>query len=106
MAETASRTSLENALRLYAPPNRQNAASCFLEALSVDELLFLADFLGSCILITSAINMDTWDAICHNARAWHRQMDRMSPAQRQDVSHKLMLVTEFAERCGFVIKYR
>ncbi len=106
MAETVSRAALENALVQYAPQDREAAAKTFLGALSVDELLFLGEFLGSCILVTSATNLGTWDAISNRAHACHRAMDRMSPRQREDMEHKLILMSEFAERCGFLIRFR
>jgi hypothetical protein len=106
LAEPVCRTALESALLSYAPANRESFAQTFLEALSLDELLFLADFLGSCILITSAINMHTWDAICHQAHAWQRRRETMSPAQRQDAGHKILVLSQFAESCGFVIRLR
>ena len=106
MAETASRLALESALREYAPRERQVFAQAFLEGLSVDELLFLAQFLGSCLLITSAIRMATWDAFCQRAHSCHRDLERMTAAQREDADHKLILMSEFAACCGFVIKYQ
>ena len=106
MAETASREALQNALVLYAPAGRELFAKVFLEALSVDELLFLAEFLGSCILVTSTIDMGTWDAVFHRAQSCHRAIDKMNVWQREDMDHKLIVVTEFAERCGFAIKFK
>jgi hypothetical protein len=99
--EIARRMALEKALADYVPPDREALSRAFLSGLSVDELLFLAEFLGSCILISSAIRMDTWDAIGHEARAFRRSRE-----QREDADHKLILLSEFAACCGFVIKYR
>ena len=101
MAETASRTALENALYLYAPVNRQEGAKDFLEGLATTELLFLAEFLGSCILITSAADIKTWDAISHRAKVWQRKLRYVNSPQREDLEHKLIVVKEFAARCGF-----
>ena len=106
LAEIASRTALEKALADYIPPDREAFSKAFLSGLSNDELLFLGEFLGSCILITSAINMDTWDAICHGADAFRRSRQRMTDRQREDADHKLILLGEFAACCGFVIKFR
>jgi hypothetical protein len=103
LAETASRTALENALFGYAPLDRQACARTFLEALSMDELLFLAEFLGSCILITSATNMDIWDAIGHRAQESYRMHGRRSS---DDADHKLVVLSEFAACCGFIIRFR
>jgi hypothetical protein len=97
---------LESALLAYAPANRVSIAQGFLEALSIDELLFLADFLGSCILITSAMNIPVWEAIRHQAYGWQRRRETMSPAQRQDAGHKLLVLSQFAECCGTVIRLR
>jgi hypothetical protein len=106
LAETASRSALESALALYAPLNRQAVARTFLGALAIDELLFLADFLGSCILTTSAVDIDTWEAFCHHAQRHRTGMKQMTMRQREDADHKLILVTEFAACCGFPIKFR
>lgn len=100
MAETASRTALENALYLYASEGRQAAAKSFLEGLATTELLFLAEFLGSCILITSAADIKTWEAICHRAKMWHRKLRYVNSPHREQLEHKLILITEFAARCG------
>ena len=96
MAETASRSALENALLLYASQDREEVAKTFLHVLSVDELLFLAEFLGSCILIASSGDMNTWDAIARRANTSH---------QGEDANHKLMLMSEFAACCGFLVKF-
>jgi hypothetical protein len=99
LAETASRAALEDALALYSAPERQGAIRSFLDALSVNELLFLAEFLGSCVLLTSAISMDTWEAICHSVRASHRRLAHLDAGRRRDAEHNLILVMEFAARC-------
>ena len=66
MVETASRMAMENALTLYAPHQRQTAARAFVDALAVDELLFLAEFLGGCILATSVTGHDICPRHSHN----------------------------------------
>ena len=104
MAETVRRTALENALVLYAPLDRQLRAKTNLETMSVDELLVLAEFLGACILTTAAVTIDTWDAIRHRAKAYHRGMYLMNEQQREDAAHKVILVSEFAACCGLAIR--
>jgi len=94
LAETASRPALEKALYAYARPDRMQLVKNLLEVLSLDELQFLAEFLGSCILVSSATNMSTLDVI-----------GRAVP-MGNDADHKLALAGEFATRCGFVIKMR
>jgi hypothetical protein len=100
LAETASRTALENALFLYAPPGCQAAVTSFLEGLAVDELRYLAEFFGSCILTSSAANLGTWDLVGHRIEAAQRKLKKLRPAFHEDTEHKLLLVTEFAARCG------
>ena len=100
MAETASRTALENALFLYAPSGCQADARAFLEGLAVDELRYLAGFLGSCILTTSTVDLTTWEVIYNRAKAGQRKLKFLPPPEREDLAHKLILVTEFAARCG------
>jgi hypothetical protein len=106
VAETASRSVLEKALYLYAPLDRQGVARTYLAALSVDELLFLADFLGSCILITSTTEIDIWDAVSRCAQTYQSGMKKMTVKQRQKADHKLVLVSEFAACCGFLVKFQ
>jgi hypothetical protein len=100
-----SRSALENALFSYAPRAQEGAIKNFLGGLSVDELLYLAEFLGSCILIASAAKTDIWDVIVHRAHACQRRV-RLTARQREDTDHKLLLVSEFAARCGFLVKFR
>jgi hypothetical protein len=105
LAETASRTALENALFLYAPSGRQADARAFLEGLAVDELRYLAGFLGSCILTTSTVDLTTWEVIYNRAKAGQRKLKSLPPSDREDLAHKLLLVTEFAVRCGDPCKH-
>jgi hypothetical protein len=58
--------------------------------LATDELLFLAEFLNSCTLTGSTIHVDKGDAIRH----------------RQNRVHKLMVLSEFAGCCGFMVTFR
>ena len=105
MAENDRRMALEEALIDYVPPDRQVLASAFFSGLSLDELLFLAEFLGSCLLITSAAKMHAWDAVCHQAHAF-RGVECRSDRQREDSDHKMVVLWEFAECCGFGIRLR
>jgi hypothetical protein len=104
--EIARRAALEKALIDYVPPEREVVAIAFLSGLSMDELLFLAEFLGSCLLISSAITMNTWDAVWHQARSYRLGQGSRSGKQREDTDHKLLLVSEFAACCGLAIKFR
>jgi hypothetical protein len=98
--EIAKRAALEKALIDYVPPDREVAAIAFLSGLSMDELLFLAEFLGSCLLISSANSTETWDAVWHQAHSFHRGQ------HGEDMDHKLILVSEYAACCGLAIKFR
>jgi hypothetical protein len=91
---------LENALFQYAPPGRQAGVATFLEGLAVAELSYLAQFLGSCILTTSVVEIDTWTVVRNRAASVYRKLSRLDPVDREHVEHKLILVTEFANRCG------
>ena len=70
----------------------------------MDELLFLAGFLGSCLLVTSTTDMDTWAAVHYQGRVL-RPANYASAKLREDNEHKLVLVREFAASCGLVIKF-
>jgi len=97
---------LENALSLYAPSGCRAASKSFFDGLSLDELQYLAEFLGSCILITSEIDVTTWDTIRHRAKVWQRRLASLDQTRREDLEHKLILVTEFAARCGADVSAR
>jgi hypothetical protein len=92
---------LENALFDYVPRNKEAFARAFLSGLSADELVFVAEFLGSCVLITSGVRVNTWDAVCNRAGAFCRGREH-----QEDSDHKYMLLSEFAACCGFAIRYR
>ena len=99
MAETASRLALTNSLSLFAARDRVSIVKSFLEVLSFDELLFLAEFVGSCILASWSEDCSTWDVICKRASI-------LKNGQPGDEGHKLMVLTEFAACCGVVLKFR
>jgi hypothetical protein len=101
----ARRAALDKALIAYVPPDRKASAVSFLSGLSMDELLFLAEFLGSSLLITSAISMDTWEAVSHQAQVFRRGGES-GWAKREDTHHKLIVVSEFAACCGSAIRFR
>jgi hypothetical protein len=105
-AEIERRITLEEALVDSVPPDREVLARAFLSGLSIDELLFLAEFLGSCLLVTPAIKMDTWDAVSHQAHAFRRSLEHGSAKQREDNDHKLILLSEFATVCGCLVRFR
>jgi hypothetical protein len=98
--EIARRAALEKALIDYVPPDREVAAMAFLSGLSMDELLFLAEFLGSCLLINSGVTTESWDAVWHQTRSFHRG------EQGEDTDHKFILVSEFAACGGLAVKFR
>lgn len=98
MAEIASRTALEQELFLYVPPDRQAFAGAFLSGLSGDELFFLSECLGSCMLIPAANQIDAWDAVCRKVHSPRRGLE--------DGDHKLVLLREFAAGCGFQVRFR
>ena len=104
MADTASRPALQNALLQYAQRDRHNAARAFLDALSVDELLFLAELLGACILHTSTRETDTWSVVRERVD-FYRQATYISQRQREDADHKMMVIAEFAGHCGCALKF-
>jgi hypothetical protein len=98
LAETASRLALINSLSLFATRDRMAVARSFLEVLSFDELLFLAEFVGSCILISWTGDAGTWDVICQRATIFRHASG--------EEAHKSMVLTEFAGCCGVALKFR
>ena len=98
LTDIVRRMALEKSLVERVPEGREAFASAFLSGLSVDELLFLSDFLGSCILIASGLDIHAWDAICPRAHTFRRGLD--------SGAHKLLLLGEFGARSGISIRFR
>jgi hypothetical protein len=86
-------------LSLFAARDRVDTVKSFLEVLSFDELLFLAEFVGSCILASWGETSTTWEVICQRASIF-------ANTKASDEGHKLMVLTEFAACCGVALKFR
>jgi hypothetical protein len=97
LAETANRLALINSLSLFAARHRMPVAKSFLDALSFDELLFVAEVVGSCILISRMGEAGTWDIIGPCATVFRNASG--------EEAHRLMVLTEFACCCGVALKF-
>lgn len=89
---------------------RRGRARRFLRGLSADELQYIADFLGSRILESnhrrecriSALEEDIANfERCRSAAVRNRSGCRRLPAVLQDQDHKMILLLEYIQRCGF-----
>ena len=87
---------LVSALVACAGERQRARARRFLEGLSSDELQYIADFFGACILEASAG--------CERAGAqWAERFagcERSRRAGLNDQEHKMILVLEYLCRCG------
>jgi hypothetical protein len=82
---------------------RRRLAKRFLQGLSADELQYIAEFLGSCILESSsqpvASRGQVAEGITHFERCRHgRRPVTRDPVEDQD--HKMILLLEYLCRCG------
>ena len=91
------RTALVAALSACAEERLQRKARRFLQGLSCDELQYIAEFLGSCVLESSGrtqCRRPLADGITQFARS------RPAPAGcLNDQEHKMILLLEYLRRC-------
>jgi len=93
------RSALVIALAAAADSSRRNRARKFLQGLSGDELQYIADFLGACILEATADCPGPAVAGCiHEFQRARRSC--CSPESASDQDHKMILVLEYLGRSG------
>jgi hypothetical protein len=92
----ASRNTMITALCAYAEIGVRPRARRFLSGLSSDELQFLAEFVGACILESSG---DTARAIA--AVQWRHCQDPAPDLLRHDREHKMLVLREFLDRSRY-----
>src|SRR5215475_3144525 len=90
-----TRNTLIAALLACADESLRPRSRRFLQGLSSDELLFLSEFLGACILESS-------EDLARAAPRIHIHESRMARAslRRGDHEHKMILLREFLGRSG------
>jgi len=99
---------LVRALCSCAGDRRRGKARRFLQGLSADELNYIAEFLGSCILESNPLGETRGQLAedvarferCRRASAPERSGSRRAPNSLQDDDHKMILLLEYLSRCG------
>jgi hypothetical protein len=91
------RATLVNALSTCAAERLRDNAIHFLEGLSADELQYIADFVGACILEDGLAPEEGLDAFARY-RAGARTSD--DGGILSDQEHKMVLLLEYLCRCG------
>lgn len=100
---------LIRALCSCAGDRRQGKARRFLQGLSADELNYIAEFLGSCILESNDRLGSTRGQLaedvarferCRREAAPERNGRRRASTSLQDNDHKMILLLEYLSRCN------
>ena len=100
---------LVRALCSCAGDRKRGKARRFLQGLSADELNYIAEFLGSCILESHQRLGETRGQLaedvarfarCRLASAPERGGSRRAPTSVQDDDHKMILLLEYLSRCA------
>jgi hypothetical protein len=83
---------------------QKSKARRFLQGLSADELQYIAEFLGSCILEhsepTAFSRKQLADGIAEFERCRAGRPRRARPGALNDQEHKMILLLEYLSRCG------
>jgi hypothetical protein len=100
---------LVRALCLCAGDRRRGKARRFLQGLSADELNYIAEFLGSCILESDHRLGSTRDQLAEDVARFERCRRESAPQRNgwrkasvtlQDNDHKMILLLEYLSRCN------
>ena len=86
---------ISNADRLLKPRARR-----FLVGLSFDELQFIAEFLGACILESTDKGRCSRSELAERIAQFQRGRLRCSPGCSEDQDHKMILLLEYLCRSG------
>ncbi len=80
--------------------SRQPKTRHFLLGLSCDELEFIADYLGSCILESARRSQCSRDQLASRITEFQQARTGRSAARTPDQEHKMILLLEFLCRSG------
>jgi hypothetical protein len=95
------RTTLVTALAAAADSSRRNRARKFLQGLSGDELQYIADFLGACILEAADNGSGGGPALAGCITGFQQARPVCCSAESvSDQDHKMILVLEYLGRSG------
>jgi hypothetical protein len=96
----ASRNTMILALLACTETSVRTRARRFLSGLSADELQFLAEFMGACILESSG---DTVSALA--AVQWQHSQGAEPDLLRHDREHKMLVLREFLDRSRYPLAF-
>jgi hypothetical protein len=97
------RVALVRALCSCVGDGKRGRARRFLQGLSADELQYIAEFLGSCILETEQQLGSTWGQLAEDVVRFERCRRAAAPrkkARPQDEDHKMILLFEYLSCCN------
>jgi hypothetical protein len=94
------RNALVDALVLCADRPLKPKARRFLVGLSFDELQFIAEFLGACILESTEEGRCSRSELAGRIAEFQRGRLRRSPGCSEDQYHKMILLLEYLCRSG------
>jgi len=94
------RTALISAIAACAEERLQKKARRFLQGLSRDELLYIAEFLGACVIESPEHGACSRSELAESIA--HFEQARSAPAGRRgDREHKMILVLEYLRACNY-----
>jgi hypothetical protein len=98
----ATKSVIISALCGYFVDAHRREARRFLQGLSTDELQYIADFVGACLLeINSGVRNRAEVASRVLSHAQRRGASVRDSRQIEDRDHKMILLLEYLSRCGF-----
>ena len=93
------RTALISAIAAYSEERSRTAARRFLQGLSRDELQYIAEFLGACVLESGEPVECTHDELADGILHFEH-LRRARAADFADRRHKMTLLLEYLRRCS------
>jgi hypothetical protein len=96
VASAPTKSILVKSLCAVVPDAQIRKAKQFLLGLSTDELQYIAEFLGSCILESEEPYGWTRAQVSHGIQRFDQSQKRSVP----DRQHKMILLLEYVSRCG------
>ena len=91
------RTALISAITASAEERLQKKARWFLQGLSNDELQYIAEFLGACVLESSRHEASSRRQLADGIARFDRL--RSTPSSGHDPDHKMIVLLEYLCRC-------
>jgi hypothetical protein len=94
------KTALVSALSAIVDDDQRRKARRFLQGLSSDELQYIAEFLGACILECPAGSPCSRTQLAEGIRMFERSRREGQYSVTGDAEHKMILLLEYLCSCG------